>query len=153
MENNDMSDLHFIVRDKNGRAWGISGDKLGEFKKTLNNMDKEKTSEQKKQLAEFQDKMFEGFIDRKIKSHNGKMIVDVCFKDSICGELKLHLHKKYQEIISIPLFFDIGYLKDDALENQKENIINMYSPFGVSQKECDEIFDKIKQFINKIIKI
>ncbi len=151
MENNDMSDLHFIVRDKNGRAWGISGDKLGEFKKSLDNMDKEKTPEQKKQLAEFQDKMMEGFIDSKIKYHNGKMIVDICFSDSICGELKLHLHKQYQEIISIPLFFDIGYLKDDALENQKENINNMYLPFGVSQKECDEIFDKIKQSIKNVV--
>ncbi|MBQ8749079.1 MAG: DUF1835 domain-containing protein [Clostridia bacterium] len=151
MEKNDMSDLHFTVRDKNGRHWGISGDKVGEFKKTLDNMNKEKTPEQKRQLEEFKDKMMEGFIDMEIKSHNGNMIVDVCFSGSICGELKLHLHKQYQEIISIPLFFDIGYLKDDALENQKENINNMYLPFGVSQKECDEIFDKIKQSIKSIV--
>lgn len=151
MENNDISDLHFTVKDKNGRYWGISGDKLGEFKKTLDNMDKEKTPEQKKQIAEVKEKMKEDFIDRKIKSYNGNMIVDICFNDSICGELKLHLHKKYQEIISIPLFFDIGYLKDDALENQKENIINMYAPFGVSQKECDEIFDKIKESIANVV--
>ena len=51
MENNDMADLHFTVRDKNGRHWGISGDKLVDFKKTLDNMDKEKTPEQKKQRS------------------------------------------------------------------------------------------------------
>lgn len=93
----------------------------------------------------------EGFIDKKIKYHNNNITVDVCFNDNICGELKFNLYKKYQEIISIPLFFDIGYLKDDALENQKENINNMYLPFGVSQKECDEIFNNIKQAIKNVV--
>ena len=151
MENNDMSDLHFIVRDKNGRPWGVSGDKVVEFAKNINSINKERTPEQEKELAEFKDKMMEGFIDNKIKSYNGNMTVDICFNDSICGELKLHLHKKYQEIISIPLFFDFGYLKGDALENQKANIDNMYLPFGVSQKECDEIFNNIKRAIKDVV--
>lgn len=151
MNNNDMSDLHFIVRDKNGRHWGISGDKLGEFKNTLDNIDNEKTPEQKKKIEDMKSEMLEYFIDNKIKNNNGHMVVDVCFNDSICGELKLHLHKKYQEIISIPLFFDIGNIKGDALDNQKPNIIDMYAPFGVSQKECDEIFENIKNNVDMVV--
>lgn len=31
----------------------------------------------------------EDFIGRKIKNYNGNMIIDICFNDNICGELKL----------------------------------------------------------------
>lgn len=151
MRDNKLSDLHFIVKDINNRHWGVSGEKLGKFKKSLDNTDKEKKPKQKKQTAKLKDKMMEDFIDRKMKGCNGDMIVDVCFSDSICGELKLRLYKNYQEIISIPLFFDIGYLSGNALENQKANIYNMYLPFGVTQKECDKIFENIKQAIKCIV--
>lgn len=75
MGSNDMSDLHFIVRDKNGRPWGVSGDKVVEFAKNINSNDKERTPEQDKKLAEFKDKMMEDFIGRKIKNYNGNMII------------------------------------------------------------------------------
>lgn len=50
----EMSDMHFIVRDKNGRHWGVAGNKLEEFKKTLDEMDKPKTEEQQKQIEKMQ---------------------------------------------------------------------------------------------------
>ena len=145
----DMSGLHFSVRDKNGRHWGVWGDKLKEFTEALENKDKPKTEEKEKQIKEMQKKLLDDMLEKRLEI-NKDLVFDVCFSDNVCGELKLNLPEK-TEVISIPLFFDIGSLQDGALDYQKENILSFYLPYGVSEKECNEIFDKIKRSINIVI--
>ena len=144
-----MSGLHFSVRDKNGRHWGVWGDKLKEFTEALENKDKPKTEEKEKQIKEMQKKLLDDMLEKRLEI-NKDLVFDVCFSDNVCGELKLNLPEK-TEVISIPLFFDIGSLQDGALDYQKENILSFYLPYGVSEKECNEIFDKIKRSINIVI--
>ena len=66
-EQNEMADLHFTVRDKNGRAWGVWGDKLEGFKKHIDDMDKPLTPEEEQKLNEFKDKMLSGMIDNRLQ--------------------------------------------------------------------------------------
>lgn len=90
-------------------------------------------------------------LDLNNKTVNEMKTVDICFSGSLCGELKYYLRDKYKDIITIPLFFDIGLLSGDALENQKANIYDMYIPFGITQKDCDKMFEDIKTDISKIV--
>lgn len=90
-------------------------------------------------------------IKDKKEKNSTTNIVDICFNNLISGALNFNLYKECKEIITIPLFFDIGNIKGDALDNQKPNIIDMYAPFGVSQKECDEIFENIKNNVDMVV--